>query len=178
MPAPRPLKITLSEQQRSLLEQIVRRHNSPQGLVQRAQVILSAAKNINNTQIAQQLQLARNTVRIWRQRWLAVADRLMTLEAEGISDKELAQLLVSSLADAPRSGTPATFTTEQVVQIVALACETPHNCGSPVSHWTTPELAQQAVKRGIVNRISHRSVGRFLKRGYPTTPSPSLLVKR
>lgn len=178
MPAPHPLKIKLSQQQRALLEQVVRRHSSPQGLVQRAEVILSAAKGMNNTQIAQQLQLARNTVRTWRQRWLAAAERLSRVEAEGISDKELLEMMVTVLADTPRPGTPATFTTEQVVQIVALACESPHCCERPVSHWTTQELVSEAVKRGIVDNISQRSVGRFLKRGYSTTPSLSLLVER
>jgi len=178
MPDPRPPKITLSERQRNLLEQIVRRHSSPQGLVQRAQVILLSAKNINNTQIAQQLQLARNTVRTWRQRWLTAADRLMVVETEGITQKELIQMIVTVLGDAPRPGTPATFTTEQVVQIVALACESPQNSERPVSHWTPQELVMEAIKRGLVESISQRSVGRFLKRGDSTTPSQSLLVER
>ncbi|NEO44954.1 MAG: hypothetical protein F6K55_12820, partial [Moorea sp. SIO4A3] len=38
MPDPHPLKIKLSQQQRSLLEQLVRRHSSPQGLVERVRV--------------------------------------------------------------------------------------------------------------------------------------------
>lgn len=176
MPNPRALKIKLSERQRTLMEQIVRRHSSPQVLVQRAQVILGAAKNINNSQIAQQLELARNTVRTWRQRWLAAADRLSAVEAEGVSDQQLTQQLLTVLGDAPRPGTPATFTTEQVVQIVALACEFPETSQRPVSHWTTQELASEAVKRGIVENISQRSVGRFLKRGYSTTSPPSLLA--
>lgn len=178
MPDPKPLKITLTERQQRLLEQIVRRQSSPQGLVQRAQVILSSAKNINNSQIAQQLQMARNTVRTWRQRWLVAADRLMAAETEGMKEKEFIQMIVSVLGDAPRPGTPATFSTEQVVQIVALACESPENSQRPVSYWTPPELASEAIKRGIVESISIRSVGRFLKRGYPTTPPQSLLVER
>ncbi len=178
MPDPRPLNIKLSQQQQTLLEQVVRRHSSPQGLVQRAGVILSAAKGMNNTQIAQELQLARNTVRTWRQRWIAAAERLKSVEAEGISDKELLQMMAAVLADAPRPGTPATFTTEQVVQIIAVACESPHCSERPVRHWTTQELVSEAVKRGIVDNISQRSVGRFLKRGYSTTTSQSLLAQR
>ncbi|NEO17629.1 helix-turn-helix domain-containing protein, partial [Moorena sp. SIO3E8] len=119
MPDPHPLKIKLSQQQRSLLEQLVRRHSSPQGLVERVRVILLAAEGMNNTQIAQKLQLARNTVRTWRKRWSVATERLISIEAKGITDKELLQMMVDSLGDAPRPGTPATFTTEQVVQIVA-----------------------------------------------------------
>jgi hypothetical protein len=32
-----------------------------------------------------------------------------------------------------------------------------------VSHWTPTELAAEAIKRGIVEKISPRSVGRFLR---------------
>jgi hypothetical protein len=49
---------------------------------------------------------------------------------------------------------------------VALACENPREeSGRPITHWTPPELADEAVKRGIVESISPRSVGRFLGRG-------------
>ena len=37
--------------------------------------------------------------------------------------------------------------------------------GRPITHWTPPELADEAKKRGIVESISPRSVGRFLGRG-------------
>ncbi|NEO10478.1 helix-turn-helix domain-containing protein [Moorena sp. SIO3I8] len=178
MPDPHPLKIKLSQQQRSLLEQLVRRHSSPQGLVERVRVILLAAEGMNNTQIAQKWQLARNTVRTWRKRWSVATERLISIEAKGITDKELLQMMVDSLGDAPRPGTPATFTTEQVVQIVATACESPPSFGRPVSHWTTKELTSEVVKRGIVEQISQRSVRRFLKRGDSTTPSKSLLAQR
>lgn len=68
------------------------------------------------------------------------------------------------------------FTTEQVVQIVALACESPQTPGYPLSHWTPMELAAEAIKRGIVKRVSPRSVGRFLKGSYFTTSLSSLLT--
>ncbi|WP_330217256.1 helix-turn-helix domain-containing protein [Paenibacillus durus] len=56
-----------------------------------------------------------------------------------------------------------TFTEEQVVQIVAIACEDPKDCGRPISHWTPREVRDEAVKRGIVPAISVTQVGRFLK---------------
>ncbi|WP_218639641.1 helix-turn-helix domain-containing protein [Paenibacillus sp. FSL R7-0337] len=49
------------------------------------------------------------------------------------------------------------------VQIVAIACEDPKVCGRPVSHWTPREVQNEAVKRGDVETISVRQVGRFLK---------------
>jgi FixJ family two-component response regulator len=45
----------------------------------------------------------------------------------------------------------------------ALACEPPSASDRPVSHWSQQELGDEAMKRGIVDRISQRSVGRFLK---------------
>jgi putative transposase len=134
-------------------------------------LILAAAKGTNNTQLSVALQMSRTTVRLWRKRWENSAERLMMAEAKGLNDKQLTQLIISVLQDYERPGTPATFSTEQVVRIVALACENPSKSGRPVSHWTPAELADEAVNRGIVEEISPRSVGRFLKRGYSTTSS-------
>ena len=81
------------------------------------------------------------------------------------------------LSDRPRPGVPNFFSVEQVVQIVALACETPEKSERTVSHWTAKELADEAVKRGIVEKVSPRSVGRFLKGSESTTSSPTLLAQ-
>ena len=68
------------------------------------------------------------------------------------------------MVDAPRSGRPGDFTPEQIVQIIAIACEDPAaGAERPISHWTPREVADEAVKRKIVARISVRTVGRFLK---------------
>jgi putative transposase len=70
---------------------------------------------------------------------------LIAAVAKGVNDKQLIQLITAVLQDAQRPGTPANFSTEQVVQIVALACESPSESGRPVSHWTPAELADEAV---------------------------------
>ncbi len=41
--------------------------------------------------------------------------------------------------DEPRQGAPVKFTAEQVVQIMALACEAPQVCGLPISQWSGRE---------------------------------------
>ena len=79
--------------------------------------------------------------------------------------------------DKPRPGAQVTFSAEQVVRIVAMACEDPETAGIPVSEWTPRELAQEAMRRGIVEKISDSSVERFLKRSQSSTPSQSLLAK-
>ena len=64
---------------------------------------------------------------------------------------------------------------EQIVQIIAVACEPPEHSGRPISHWTVRELADEVQKRGIVATVSPRSVGRFLKRGrVAAAPEPLL----
>lgn len=173
-PGPSPLPVTLSPLQRSGLERLTRRHRCPQSLVRRAQIVLLAAEGSSNTQIVERLGVVPNTPTLWRSRWQAALPRLDALEAAG-DEKALAEAMEAALSDEPRPGTPATFTPEQIVQIVAVALEDPEECGRPVSHWTPTELAEEAKKRGIVERISPRQVGRFLKGERPqTAPQPVL----
>lgn len=172
MPGPNPsIVINLSDKQYQLLEQIARSRTNPYRLVQRAQLVLLAAVGISNTEISEQLQLSRKQVRQWRQRWSESAQRLEIGENEGISERELKQQIEAVLSDDPRPGGPAKFSLEQIVQIVAVACEQPTTSGRPISHWTPRELAEEVVKRGIVQEISPRSVGRFLKWGKAATTS-------
>ncbi len=65
-----------------------------------------------------------------------------------------------------------------MVTIIALACEAPALSERPISHWTSKELADEAVKRGLVERISPQSVERFLKGGAKTAPVARLADER
>src|SRR5215204_6555504 len=179
MRGPKPPSIVLTPTQRVVLRRLARRQTGAQRLVRRARIILEAASGANNDQIATLLGIDRGTVRTWRMRWLEALPRLKAAEKRAGSgggdddddddDDErvlLAGLVEEVLVDEPRSGKPATFTPEQICQIVALACEEPREeSGRPISHWSTTELADEAIKRGIVESISARSVGRFLGRG-------------
>ncbi len=174
MPGPNPsIEINLSDRQYQLLEQIARSKTNPYRLVQRVQLVLFAAMGMNNTEISEQLQLSRKQVRQWRQRWSESTQRLKIAESEGVGERELRHQLVAALSDEQRPGGPAKFSLEQIVQIVAVACEQPATSGRPISHWTPRELAQEVVKRGIVKEISPHSVRRFLKRGNVATTSKS-----
>ena len=160
---PQPVNITLTQKQKEILESIIRRQTNPQNWVRRARIILSIASGMNNQQAAEKQNLDRKTVRIWRERWLEAGPTLLTAEREGVSDKELQALIEAGLSDAPRPGTPATFTAEQIVGLVALACEDPKKSGRPISHWTSRELADEVIEREIVVSISPRHVGRILE---------------
>lgn len=161
MPGPKAPQVCLVEDERQELLSLIRAHKTPQHLSFRAQIILSLADGHNAREVARLLGTSRLTVRRWRRHWLtrptcAVPERLQ---------------------DAPRPGTPATFSVEQWCQIMALACEPPADSQRPISHWTPRELADEASKRGIVPTISERHVGRFLKSRRPQTAPQSLLAQ-
>ncbi len=162
MPGPRPQPLTLKHQHRVILKQLSRRRKTPKGLAQRAQIILLADDGWNNSEIAEHLNIDRNTVIRWRQRWHSHSPQLLAALAAKVTKRVQQQMIKVILSDAPRPGTPVGFTAEQRVQIIALACENPQDSGRPVSHWSPRELADEVVKRGIAETISERTVGRIL----------------
>jgi len=170
------MEIHLTDRQRSILEKLIRRSTAPQRLVWRAQIILLADEGQNNSQIASQLGLARYTVRTWRQRWSSRAGAIKPTEGEDVTENTLTGAILSVFDDSPRPGAPGTFSPEQMVHIVAVACTPPQECGRPITHWSHRELAMEVIQRQIVSSISPRSVGRFLKSGGFTTASQSLLA--
>jgi len=178
MSGPHPATIELSDRHRSLLQQLRQRQTASQRLVRRVAILLALAAQSGLESVAQQLGLNRITVRLWRDRWLEAVPCLHQAEQDGASDPQLLGLIEQALDDAPRCGKPATFSPEQIVQIVAVACEPPEKSGRPLSHWTSRELADEVKKRQIVPRISPRSVGRFLKRGGLAAAPQPLLAER
>jgi homeodomain-containing protein len=107
-------------------------------------------------------------------RWAAAQAQLAVVQADA---DELLSQIEAVLADAPRPGTPDTFTAEQIVQIVALACSAPASVGRPVETWTPRELADEAIKQQLVATISPRSVERFLTSGRSQAAPKSLLAQ-
>ena len=162
MPGPKPPAIKLTAILQNILEQIARCYTNPYYVVLRAKIILIAATGANNAEVAQRLDIDTDTARTWRDRWLAAESSLLAAEVEGLTKKELTALVEATLTDALRSGAPGTFSPEQLVQVVALACETPCESDRGISHWTRRELADEAIKRDIVSTISPRHVGRIL----------------
>jgi len=142
--------IELAPEEQAELERLLRCSSTPQSLALRARIILMAGEGAGVVETAGRLGVWRKGVSYWRWRWL---------ESSGLPGG-----VGERLSDAPRSGTPAKITPQQVCSIVALACELPADSGLPMSHWTQQALADEAMRRGIVDQISQRSVGRFLKR--------------
>ena len=178
MGGPPPATIDLSTRQRALLEQLRQRQTASQRLVRRVLILLALATNSCLQTTARDLGLNRISVRLWRDRWLAAAEALAQAERDNPSDQQFLGLIEEILDDAPRPGGPATFSPEQIVRIVAVACEPPEKSGRPISHWTARELADEAKKRRIVSDISPRTVSRLLKTGRVAAPPQPLLAQR
>ena len=173
---PRPALIQLTDRQRALLEEIAAGRRRPHDEVQRAALILQSADGARTRHLAEAFGVSDPTIRLWRARWVQATSQLVAAEVEADAET-LGGLLQQVLHDTPRRGRPATFTPEQLCQIVAVACEAPADSGRPVTHWTPRELAEEVISRGIVPSISPRSVGRFLKRSGLETTSVTLLAQ-
>ncbi len=175
MAGPLPLPITVSPPQQAVLEGLLRQHSTPQALALRVRIVLAAARGRRNVPLAHDLGCTPKTVIKWRARWAAAAAQLAAVEGQAA---DLKRLIARVLADAPRPGAPDTFTAEQIVQIINLACTPPADAGRPVDAWTPRELADEAVKRQLVPAISPTSVWRFLKAGRAPAASQPLLAQR
>lgn len=162
----RTTKIRVSDRQRAILEKwVLNKAGTPHRLIERCRIILMSAEGLSNTEQGRRLDVDRQRVRRWRVRWAENEERLAAAEREGASDKDLADLVVSVLEDRPGRGMKPVFTAEQLTQIIAIACEPPDESDRPVTHWTPVELADEAIKRGVVGTISPRHVDRLLKGG-------------
>ncbi len=150
----RATQVVLSEKEQEALVQITKRHRSEQQQAQRARIVLAAGQGDSNAQIARELGIDVDIVRLWRDRWVGVQG--IDLETLSIAER---------LQDAPRPGAPPKFTAEQRCQRAALACEAPLKVGRPISQWTGREIADELVARGIVEQISPRHASYRLKKG-------------
>jgi putative transposase len=154
MPGPKPPLIQLTADDRQGLEKLIRQHTLEQQKAMRVRIVLSAADGKNNPEIARELKISLDTVRLWRQRWL---------DLQAISKDDLS--LAERLEDLPRPGAPARVTADQMCKIEQLACEKPEKAGRPISQWTSREIADEIVQRGILDTISARHAARLLKKG-------------
>jgi transposase len=143
MPGPRPkYAITLTPEQEARLAHLSTCYMAPFATVQRAQIVLLAARHPewSNATIAQRLNCHVTTVKRWRQRWQHT----------------------ESLRDAPRAGTRRAFTPLQRARVVALACSAPRQYGKPWQRWSGEKLAQVAIEQQIVEGIAPGTIRAWL----------------
>jgi len=134
--------VVLTEGQARVLRARARRARGEQRDVLRARIVLAAADGQPSAVIARRLGITVDTVRKWRSRFAGRG--------------------LDGLADLPRSGRPRVFDAVTMAQVKALACELPAEHGVPLSRWSCPELAAEAVTRSIVPGVSASTVRRWL----------------
>ena len=128
----RPIpKLTVTDQEREMLQQWARRAKTAQGLAQRARIILACSEGRTNSQAASELRLTPQTIGKWRSRFL--------------------QKRLDGLLDEPRPGTSRRLSDRDVEKVLAMTLEsTPKNA----THWSTRSMAEVCgLSRSSVNRI-------------------------
>lgn len=164
--------IPISARQRSLLERLVRSRSAPIWQVDRARIVLMSATGVAIVDVVAELDVDRQRVRRWRDRWVQGTTRLAEVEAVA-DDAVLLEAILDVLDDGERSGHPTRFTAEQEDRVRALACRSPSEFGLPHSQWTRGLLAEVAAREGIVDSISVAEVGRWLKKGGSNRTAPA-----
>jgi len=155
-------KVELTELMHRILQQIVSSRSIGTAIITRAKIIQMAFLKHGNQMIGERLGCSRETVGLWRRRWRDSYTALLSLQ---FAEPEVAfrRAIIECLSDAPRCGSPGKFSPEQIVGLIAIACEPPEQSGRPVSTWTGNELADEAKQRGLVESISASQVNRILR---------------
>jgi transposase len=156
-------KIHLDTSTQALLQKILRKRSIPEFQKERVQIVLASAEGLQNKKIATQYNLEENRVGIWRKRW-AESQKQWQQSDETLRPAMSETLVIQWLADKSGRGRKEDFTPDQRAKIAAMCQESPEDHGFPVTHWSARRLAQAAIKRGIVDTISERTVNRILKK--------------
>ncbi len=130
----------LTTEEQAAIERLANSRTASAREVERAQVIRLATTGQRVPVIAQRLELAAKTVRVWLKRFNAAG--------------------LAGLDDAPRSGRPTTYTPEQVSEVVAAALTAPQQLDLPFGCWTLDRLAVYlkehkgiAIKRSRIDEL-------------------------
>jgi putative transposase len=123
--------LVLDSELREQLESLANSRSLPAGLVRRGKIILLSASGKNDREIAPQLETSRNTVGLWRRRFLAQG--------------------VSGLYDELRPGRPRPISDERVAQLVRKTLKTKPKAAT---HWSIHQIADETeVSKSTVHRI-------------------------
>jgi len=131
MPNPVLAPLELSEAERAELQSLSARRTTAQALALRARIVLACAEGGQNTAVAVQLGLDRQTVGKWRQRFI--------------------EQRLDGLHDEPRSGAPRTLDDARIEAVIVRTLESlPPNA----THWSSRGMAEASgVSVSSVQRI-------------------------
>jgi transposase len=139
----RPRPVSIDPADLPSLQRVARSESLPWFQVRRARIVLANARGLHTSTIAFQVQCDAATV--WR--------TCRRYERGG---------LTGLLAPPIRPGSPGRISPLQRAQIVQLACLEPVAKGLHLTHWSSEDLARQAVLDGIVPCITPRTIRRLL----------------
>lgn len=128
----------LRDDEQETIRRLAHARTIPQRQWQRARIVWLSAQGNDVATIAAILHLTPATVRDWVKRFNGAG--------------------LAGLADAPRAGSPPTYSPEQVGEIIATSLTDPRALGQPVAAWTLDRLvAYLHEERGIGMRRSRLS---------------------
>jgi|tagenome__1003787_1003787.scaffolds.fasta_scaffold20393909_1 transposase len=136
----------LTAEERTELQRRAQSRTEAARVVERARIVWAVHQGERVPAVARRLSLGTDVVRKWVRRF----------NDEG----------VPGLADRPRSGRPVTYSTEQVVQVLATAVTDPKGLGLPFGCWTldrlTTYLHERPAEAGGPLPISRSQLDRLL----------------
>lgn len=159
-------KISISLEQRAILEKISRRRTSSVREVERSKIVLELGSGKSSSKISSELGIRWEKVQRMRYRWLSFEGSFAAIGSGGRSKGlkfALEEKIGACLKDAPRPRSPPTFGAAVYCALLSLSVEDPQLSARQISQWTSKELAAELIKRGIVKYISRSQVSSFLK---------------
>lgn len=131
--------VLLTQKEQAELKALLCAGSHPAVVIQRAQILLKAHRQLKDTVIAEHLECTPEHVARIRQRYCKYG-------------------MERALFDAPRAGRPVIFQEKEKADIVALACT---QAPKGQSHWTLDLLVEEAEKEKI--KIGRTKVWTILK---------------
>jgi transposase len=135
-------QVRLSEEERGLLEGMIRRGKDSARVLCRARTLLKADAKVSETEISEALEVVPATVERIRRRFCE----------DGLQ---------GALYDRPRPGAEPKLNGKQEAQVIALACSDPPEGHE---HWTLRLLADRIVELEFAETYSYEAVRRTLKK--------------
>jgi transposase len=157
----------VSAEEEQEIARLARSRTAPVRLVERARIIARAQEGMRVPAIAAERGVSAPVVRRWVSRF----------NAQGLA----------GLADAPRSGRPATYTAEEVGTLIAASLTKPPDLGLPFGSWTLDRLAAYlheehgiALQRSRIGEILQREGLRWRQQEtwFGERPDPAFAAKR